>query len=79
MSGPQYNLSLAQATAEMKKQLAKMRAEPDRSQVQGLSLDEAVERGYEMAIKDLDSLMGQDPKVEFNDAAGRLARGEIHD
>lgn len=74
---PKYNLTAQQAITEMRVQLAKMQAEADREQLKGSSPDDAFEMGYTLAIADLVSLTGPDPKVEYNDAAGRLRRGEI--
>lgn len=79
MNKPKYNLSARLALIEMRKQLRKMRAETDRQQLKDMSPDDAYEAGYESAITDLDVLSGRDPKTIHNDAAGRMARGELND
>lgn len=57
-----FNLSLPEAIVEMEAQLAKWRAETDRNQLKDMSADEALERGYEIAIFDLKHYTGPDPR-----------------
>lgn len=61
---PKYNLTLDEAVAEMKVQLAKMRAETDREQLKGLNPDDTYEMGYEAAIFDLQHLTGPNPRED---------------
>ncbi len=61
---PKYNLTLDEAVAEMKVQLAKMRAETDRDQLKGMNPDDAYEQGYEVAIFDLLHLTGPAPSED---------------
>lgn len=56
-----YNQTPAEAIAEMRVQLLKMRAEPDRDQLKDVSSDDALEIGYELAIFDYDHLTGPNP------------------
>jgi len=57
-----YNLAPDEAIAEMKVQLAKMRAETNREQLTDIDSDTALELGYEMAIFDYNHLTGPDPR-----------------
>ena len=59
---PKYNLTLPEAIKEMEGQLAKMRADEDREQLKGMSPDDALERGYEIAIFDLKHYTGPNPR-----------------
>lgn len=56
-----YNQTPAEAIAEMRVQLLKMRAETDRDQLKDVSADDALELGYEYAIFDYDHLTGPNP------------------
>lgn len=62
LDSPKYNLSPAEAIAEMGVQLAKMRAETDRDQLKDISADDAYELGYETALFDYRHLTGPDPR-----------------
>lgn len=72
----EYNLPLPTAISRLKDLLARMQAEEDREQLKGMSPDDAFERGYALCIRDLESLTGPDPKVEYNDAVSRVAEME---
>lgn len=61
MSAPKFDLTPEEAIAEMEVQLAKMRAETDRSQLKDVSADDAYELGYETAIFDYRHLTGPNP------------------
>ena len=67
MADKQYNLTTAEAIEALDEQLAQMRAHPDRTELQrqGLTVDEAFEKGYEIAIFDLRHLTGPAPEEEF--------------
>lgn len=62
MPDPKFNLSPEEAIAEMRVQLAKMRAESDRAQLKDISADDAYELGYETALFDYAHLTGPDPR-----------------
>ena len=70
-----FNQTPAEAIAEMRVQLLKMRAEPDRDQLKDVSADDAFEIGYEYALFDYDHLTGPNP-VEINLESVRF-RAEI--
>lgn len=79
MSKKRYDLTPSEALEEMDVQLRKMRAETNRSQLRRMSPDDAYEAGYEAAIADFEHFTGPDPKITYDDAAGKLARGELDD
>lgn len=66
MSAPKYNLSSAQAVAELRDVLALMEAEEDRNQLTAITADEAYERGFAYAIAAFESLTGPAPKEKKN-------------
>lgn len=63
-TNPKYNLSIIEAITEMEVQLAKMRAETDRTQLSDMDPDTAFEQGYAVAIFDLKHLTGPNPREE---------------
>lgn len=62
MPDKKYNLTPDEAIAEMKVQLAKMRAETNRAQLTDIDSDSAYELGYETALFDYAHLTGPDPR-----------------
>lgn len=75
MPKPQYNLTLDQVLVRLREELAKHKAEP-RGQLDTVSADDAWDHGYACCIRDVESLMGLDPRIEYNDAVTRLAEME---
>lgn len=63
MTKPKYNLTAAEALAEMKILETRMKAETDRKQLVGISPDDAFEMGFHNAVISLDILTGPDPQV----------------
>lgn len=79
MTTKKYDLSVRETITEMKQQYEKMVRDVDRNQLSTMTPDDAYELGYRAAIFDLEHLTGPDPKITYNDAAGRLERGELND
>lgn len=79
MTKKKYDLSIPETLSEMRRQYLKMTQDVDRAQLSTMTPDDAYELGYKAAIFDLEHLTGPDPKITYNDAAGRLERGELND
>jgi hypothetical protein len=59
----QFNLDAKQAIARMQTELTRMQQDTDRQQLRGTSPDDAFEAGYKVALHDLMSLTGPDPRI----------------
>lgn len=71
-----YNLTVPAAIPYLREQLAKMKAETNRTQLKGISPDDAFEMGYALAIRDVEHYTGPSPAEEHNDAVARVAEME---
>jgi hypothetical protein len=74
MPTPQHNLTPDKALEVLCAQLTKHKAEPRGTLPPTMSTDEAWESGYAACIRDLDSLTGEVPAVEFRRATAPLRR-----
>ena len=61
MAQPQFNLTIPQAIARMQEELESMQSHP-RGELKDMDPDTAFEQGYKVAIFDLKSLTGPDPR-----------------
>jgi hypothetical protein len=58
---PKFDQTPAEALVLLKEELEKMRGQKDREQLKDISSDDALEIGYELAIRDYESLTGPNP------------------
>lgn len=61
MHTPKFDQTPAEALVLLKEELEKMRGQKDREQLKDISSDDALEIGYELAIRDYESLTGPNP------------------